>query len=46
MLTHDTEGTVTEARRLWERLDRPNVMIEIPATPAGIPAIAERLRLE
>lgn len=39
MLAHDTEGTVTEARRLWERLNRPNVMIKIPATPAGIPAI-------
>ena len=39
LLAHDTEGTVAEAGRLWERLNRPNVMIKIPATPAGIPAI-------
>ena len=39
LLAHDTEGTVAEAQRLWDRLNRPNVMIKIPATPAGIPAI-------
>ena len=38
-LAHDTEGTVTEARRLFAALNRPNVMIKVPATPAGIPAI-------
>ena len=38
-LAHDTKGTVTEARRLFAALDRPNVMIKVPATPAGIPAI-------
>jgi transaldolase/glucose-6-phosphate isomerase len=38
-LAHDTPGTVSEARRLFAALDRPNVMIKVPATPAGIPAI-------
>jgi transaldolase len=41
-LARDTEGTVEEARRLWRELDRPNVMIKVPATSEGIPAI-ERL---
>ncbi len=40
-LAHDTEGTVSEAKRLFEVLGRPNVMIKVPATPAGIPAITE-----
>ncbi|MEE8391972.1 MAG: bifunctional transaldolase/phosoglucose isomerase [Anaerolineae bacterium] len=38
-LAHDTEGTIAEARRLFAALDRPNIMIKVPATPAGIPAI-------
>lgn len=38
-LAHDTEGTIAEARRLWQAVDRPNLMIKVPATPAGIPAI-------
>jgi transaldolase len=38
-LAHDTEGTIAEARRLWRAVDRPNLMIKVPATPAGIPAI-------
>jgi transaldolase len=38
-LANDTEGTVEAARRLYGKLNRPNVMIKIPATPAGIPAI-------
>ncbi len=38
-LAHDTEGTIKEARRLFDTVDRPNVMIKIPATQAGIPAI-------
>ncbi len=38
-LAHDTAGTVREARRLWGLLQRPNVMIKVPATPAGIPAV-------
>jgi transaldolase len=38
-LAHDTEGTIVDARRLFAALDRPNVMIKVPATPAGIPAV-------
>ncbi|HEV3365794.1 MAG TPA: transaldolase [Acidimicrobiia bacterium] len=38
-LASDTEGTVAQARALHQRLDRPNVMVKIPATPEGVPAI-------
>ena len=38
-LSEDTDGTVARARELWSTLERPNVFIKIPATPAGIPAI-------
>jgi transaldolase len=38
-LTHDTEGTIAEARRLWSACDRPNVMVKIPGTSEGVPAI-------
>ena len=38
-LSHDTDGTIAMARTLWERVDRPNVMIKIPATLEGMPAI-------
>jgi transaldolase / glucose-6-phosphate isomerase len=38
-LARDTEGTLLEARRLWKQVARPNVMIKVPATPEGIPAI-------
>ncbi|MCZ7543438.1 MAG: bifunctional transaldolase/phosoglucose isomerase [Anaerolineae bacterium] len=38
-LAHDTDGTVQEARRLFKALGRPNVMIKVPATPEGVPAI-------
>jgi len=38
-LAHDTEGTIAEAERLFAALDRPNVMVKVPATPEGIPAI-------
>lgn len=38
-LAHDTQGTVTEARRLWGRLERPNTMIKVPGTREGLPAI-------
>ena len=38
-LADDTEATIAQARDLWQRLDRPNVMIKVPATDAGIPAI-------
>lgn len=40
-LAHDTGGTISEARRLFAALERPNIMIKVPATPAGIPAITE-----
>jgi transaldolase len=40
-LADDTEATIEQARELWSRLDRPNVMIKVPATDAGIPAIEE-----
>jgi transaldolase/glucose-6-phosphate isomerase len=38
-LARDTEGTIAEARRLWQVIQRPNLMIKVPATPEGIPAI-------
>ena len=38
-LARDTRGTVEEAKRLWKSLGRENVMIKVPATPEGIPAI-------
>jgi transaldolase/glucose-6-phosphate isomerase len=40
-LANDTAATVAEAERLHRLLDRPNVMIKVPATPAGIPAVEE-----
>jgi transaldolase len=40
-LAHDTAATIAQAGVLWDRLARPNVMIKVPATPAGIPAIEE-----
>jgi transaldolase len=40
---HDTEATVTEAVDLWKTVDRPNLMIKIPATPEGLPAITRVL---
>ncbi len=42
-LAHDTEGTVREASDLFERIGRPNVMIKVPATREGIPAVEELL---
>src|ERR1700730_1734314 len=42
-LANDTKGTIAEAKRLFEKLRRPNVMVKIPATPAGIPAIEESI---
>ncbi len=38
-LAFDTSGTVEEARRLWAAIDRPNIMIKVPGTPEGVPAI-------
>lgn len=40
-LAHDTDGTIEAALRLFDALDRPNVMIKVPATPEGVPAIRE-----
>ena len=42
-LARDTEKTVTTAERLWSTVDRPNVMIKIPATVEGLPAITRTL---
>jgi transaldolase len=44
-LAHDTGGTLEEARRLWQAVDRPNLMIKVPGTAAGVPAV-ERLLSE
>ncbi|MCO5973680.1 transaldolase [Actinoallomurus soli] len=44
-LAHDTEKTAAEAKALWWLVDRPNTMIKIPATLAGLPAITETLAL-
>jgi len=41
LLANDTRATIKEAKSLWSRLNRPNVMIKVPATPAGLPAIEE-----
>ncbi len=42
-LAHDTEGTLSEVRRFWKMVDRPNLMIKIPGTPEGIPAVRQAL---
>jgi transaldolase/glucose-6-phosphate isomerase len=42
-LIHDTPGSIEEGHRLWEAVDRPNLMIKIPGTSAGVPAIEELL---
>ncbi len=38
-LAHDTDATIAEVRRFWKMVDRPNLLIKIPATPEGIPAV-------
>src|SRR5512132_1319938 len=43
-LADDTEATIEQATELWRRLDRPNVMIKVPGTRAGLPAIEELTR--
>jgi transaldolase/glucose-6-phosphate isomerase len=40
-LANDTKGTVTEAERLWASVKRPNLMVKVPATPEGLPAIQQ-----
>ena len=42
-LAFDTEGTIAEVRRLWQQVDRPNLMIKIPATDEGVPAVQQML---
>jgi transaldolase/glucose-6-phosphate isomerase len=42
-LGYDTKATIEEARRLWKSVNRPNVMIKIPGTPEGLPAIRQCL---
>ncbi len=41
LLANDTKATIEEAKKLFARLNRPNVMIKVPGTPAGLPAIEE-----
>jgi len=40
-LAHDTQGTIAQAVELWNQVDRANLMVKIPATKSGIPAITE-----
>lgn len=40
---HDTDATIDEVRYLWDRIDRPNLMVKIPATDEGLPAIEEMI---
>ena len=40
-LAHDTQGTIAEARRLWKSVSRDNVMIKVPGTTEGLPAIKQ-----
>ncbi|MGZ3626803.1 MAG: transaldolase [Ktedonobacteraceae bacterium] len=42
-LAHDSEATLNEARRFWKLVDRPNLMIKIPATPEGLPVVRQTL---
>src|SRR5438067_12031484 len=42
-LGYDTKATIAEAHRLWKGVNRPNVMIKIPGTPEGLPAIRQCL---
>jgi transaldolase len=42
-LARDTDGTMTAARDLWDRIDRPNLYVKIPGTAQGVPAIRQML---
>jgi len=42
-LAHDANQTISEANRLWNEVNRPNLMVKIPATKAGLPAITETI---
>ena len=43
LLAADTAGTISQAKDLWSRVDRPNLMVKIPAPRAGLPAITETI---
>jgi transaldolase len=43
-LAHDTGATIAQATDLWQRIDQPNVMIKVPGTREGLPAIEELIR--
>jgi transaldolase len=42
-LAHDTDGTLEQVRDFWSRVDRPNLMIKIPGTEEGVPAIEQAI---
>jgi len=42
-LAHDTAGTIAEAKKLWQKVDKPNIFIKIPATVEGLEAITETI---
>src|SRR5215213_1512722 len=42
-IAHDTEATIAQARDYWNRVDRPNLMVKIPGTEEGVPAIEETI---
>jgi transaldolase/glucose-6-phosphate isomerase len=42
-LANDTDGTIKQAKELWQKVDRPNLMVKIPATKEGIPAIRQAI---
>ncbi len=41
LLAHDTEGTIADAKKLWKRVNRPNLMVKIPGTNEGVAAIEQ-----
>lgn len=41
LLARDTQGTIEEARELWKEVSRPNLMIKVPGTPEGVPAVRQ-----
>ncbi|MEA2444756.1 MAG: transaldolase / glucose-6-phosphate isomerase, partial [Thermoleophilales bacterium] len=42
-IAHDTDATIEQARDYWRRVDRPNLMVKIPGTDAGVPAIEQAI---